>query len=135
MDLNETYDPDLWHLIAKDIDFCLDLKIGNQSISFDAKQNPGFPGFLATCCQEVKHVEKGEAQIGEVQSQDVRRGGKLKPAGIIPVFWACRSHTGEDNMGQTSQELTDKSQDGTEEYILEPHSKTGTGRRASKISG
>ena len=123
------YDPDLWHLIAKDIDFCLDLKIGNQSISFDAKRNPGFPGFLGTCCQEVKQVEKGEAQIGEVQSQDVRRGGKL---GSTPSS-GLADHILEKTIW--GKQLTDKSQDGTEEYILEPHSKTGTGRRASKNSG
>ena len=45
MNLNKASDPDLWisfldlarQLIAKDVDFCLDLKIGNQSFSYDTK--------------------------------------------------------------------------------------------------
>ena len=47
MNLNKASDPDLWiscldlarQLIAKDVDFCLDLKIGNQSFSLDTGQH------------------------------------------------------------------------------------------------
>ena len=63
MNLNKAPDPDLWisclelarQLIAKDVDFCLDLKIGNQSFSLDTKKSRKHLDFSEPTARRSKH--------------------------------------------------------------------------------
>ena len=146
MNLNKAPDPDLWisclelarQLIAKDVDFCLDLKIGNQSFSLDTKKSRKHLDFSEPTARRSKHKSASTLKRDKLRLERflARRSGGRK----TETSWDISSpssglvdHILEKPMGETSQEVPDESQEGTGDDSVVPGSNDDRGDRKMGI--
>ena len=144
MNLNKAPDPDLWIsclelarlLIDKDVDFCLDLKIGNQSFSLDTKKSRKHLDFSDPTGRRSKHKSASTLKRDKLRLERflARKSGGRK----TETSWDISSPSSglvdrilEKPMGQTSQELPDESQEGAEEDSVVPGSNYDRGESSS----
>ena len=135
MNLNKAPDPDLWisclelarQLIAKDVDFCLDLKIGNQSFSLDTKKSRKHLDFSDPTGRRSKHKSASTLKRDKLRLERflARKSGGRK----TETSWDISSpssglvdHILEKPMGETSQEVPEESQEGTGDDSVVPGS-------------
>ena len=146
MNLNKAPDPDLWisclelarQLIAKDVDFCLDLKIGNQSFSLDTKKSRKHLDFSEPTARRSKHKSASTLKRDKLRLERflARRSGGRK----TETSWDISSpssglvdHILEKPMGETSQEVPEESQEGTGDDSVVPGSNDDRGDRKMGI--
>ena len=146
MNLNKAPDPDLWisylelarQLIAKDVDFCLDLKIGNQSFSLDTKKSRKHLDFSEPTARRSKHKSASTLKRDKLRLERflARRSSGRK----TETSWDISSpssglvdHILEKPMGETSQEVPEESQEGTGDDSVVPGSNDDRGDRKTGI--
>ena len=96
MNLNKAPDPDLWIsclelarlLIDKDVDFCLDLKIGNQSFSLDTKKSRKHLDFSDPTGRRSKHKSASTLKRDKLRLERFlarKSGGRQGPVARWPA--------------------------------------------------